>query len=132
MTKFFECWLNDFESKVIEFGGSSKFYSNIYYKIIVKLVLAITYLERNFRKKCNWFGFIKILPQPAICLSLGVHVVDQINNSVAVSVLVVVPGHQFDKCTGQLDSSLGVKDGGTVVSKEVSRNNHILSVSKDS
>ena len=30
-------------------------------------------------------------------LCLGVHVVDQINDSVAVSVLVVVPGHKLDK-----------------------------------
>ena len=31
-------------------------------------------------------------------LSLAVHVVDQINNSVAVTILIVIPGHQLDKC----------------------------------
>ena len=44
-------------------------------------------------------------------LGLGVHVVDQINHSVAVAELVVVPGDELHKGPGQLDSSLGIKDG---------------------
>ena len=43
-------------------------------------------------------------------LSLGVHVVDQIDDSVAVTILVVVPGHQLHEGAGELDPSLGIKD----------------------
>ena len=43
-------------------------------------------------------------------LCLGVHVVDQINDSVAVAILVVVPGHQLHEGSGELDAGLGVKD----------------------
>ena len=43
-------------------------------------------------------------------LCLGVHVVDQIDDSVAVAVFVVVPGHQLHEGSGELDPSLGIKD----------------------
>ena len=38
------------------------------------------------------------------------HVVDQIDNSVAVSELVVVPGDELHEGAGELDPSLGIKD----------------------
>ena len=43
-------------------------------------------------------------------LGLGVHVVDQIDNSVAVSELVVVPGDELHEGAGELDPGLGIKD----------------------
>ena len=58
--------------------------------------------------------------------------VDQINDTVAVAVLVVVPGHQLHEGAGELDPSLGIKDRRSVISKEVSRDHHILSVTEDS
>ena len=65
-------------------------------------------------------------------LGLGVHVVDQINHSVAVAELVVVPGDELHEGAGQLDSSLGIKDGWPRVPKEVSGDNHVLGVPEDS
>ena len=55
-------------------------------------------------------------------LILGVHVVDKVDNSVGVAVLVIVPGDEFDECRGELDSGLGVEDGGAVVGQEVGGN----------
>ena len=42
---------------------------------------------------------------------LGVHVVDEVNDSVGVAVLVVVPGDQLDEGGRKLDSGLSVEDG---------------------
>ena len=57
--------------------------------------------------------------------------VDQINDSVAVAILVVIPGHKLDEGSRQLNSSLGIEDRGPVISKEVRRDHHVLSVSKN-
>ena len=70
-------------------------------------------------------------PQRSIS-SLGVHVVDEVDDSVGVSILVVVPGDQLDKGSWQLNPSLGVEDWRSVVSQEVSGHNHVLSVAKNS
>ena len=43
-------------------------------------------------------------------LGLGVHVVDQIDHSVAVSELVVVPGDELHEGARELDPGLGIKD----------------------
>ena len=43
-------------------------------------------------------------------LCLGVHVVDQVNDSVAVTILVVVPRDQLHEGAGELNPSLGIKD----------------------
>merc|ERR1719300_1183017 len=59
-------------------------------------------------------------------------VVDQINDSVAVSILVVIPGHKLDKCSRKLNSSFGVEDRGAIISQKVGRDNHVLGVSKNS
>ena len=42
-------------------------------------------------------------------LGLG-HVADQVDNTVAVAPLIVVPGDELDEVLVQSDSSLGVKD----------------------
>ena len=65
-------------------------------------------------------------------LSLGVHVVDQINHSVAVSELVVVPGDEFDEGPRQLDPGLSVEDRGSLVPEEVGGDNHVLGVAENS
>ena len=58
--------------------------------------------------------------------------VDQINDSVAVSKLVVVPGHELHEGAGQLDPGLRVEDGGAAVPEEVRGDNHVLRVTKES
>ena len=60
-----------------------------------------------------WFRleiFIRVRSRLWSGLCLGVHVVDQIDDSVAVTILVVVPGHQLHEGAGELDPSLGIKD----------------------
>ena len=69
--------------------------------------------------------------QDAGGLSLGLHELDEINDPVAVAELVVVPGHQLDEGGGQLNSSLGIKDGRTSISQEVGGDNHVLGVAQN-
>ena len=64
-------------------------------------------------------------------LSLGLHELNKINDPVAVAKLVVVPRDQLDEGGGQLDASLRIKDGRTVIPQEVSRDDHVLGVSKN-
>ena len=66
--------------------------------------------EFFFKRYRHLFNGCKIITRPP-GLGLGVHVVDQINHSVAVAELVVVPGDELHEGPGQLDSSLGIKDG---------------------
>jgi len=63
-------------------------------------------------------------------LSLGLHVLDEINDPVGVSVFVVVPGDELDKVLVQLDSGLGVEDGGPLVGDEVGGHDHVLGVAQ--
>lgn len=44
-------------------------------------------------------------------LVLALHVLDQVDDAVGVTELVVVPGDELDEGVAQLDSGLGVKDG---------------------
>jgi len=67
-----------------------------------------------------------------LCAVLGVHDLDEVSDTVAVTVLVVVPGDQLDKGRVQLNSGLGVKDARAVVTNEVRRNDLILGVADDS
>ena len=62
---------------------------------------------------------------------MGHHVPHKVDNSVAVAKLVVVPRNQLDEGGGQLDASLRIKDGRTVITQEVSRDDHVLGVSKN-
>ena len=57
--------------------------------------------------------------------------VDQVDDSVAVAILVVIPGHQLHEGAGQLDPSLSVEDRRSVISKEVSGDHHVLGVTKN-
>ena len=69
--------------------------------------------------------------QSAGVLSLGLHELDEINDPVAVAELVVVPRHQLDEGGGQLNASLGIKDGRTSISQKVGGDNHVLSVAQN-
>ena len=64
-------------------------------------------------------------------LGLGLHELDQIDDPVAVAELVVVPGHQLDEGGGELDASLGIKDGRTSISQEVGGDNHVLGIAQN-
>jgi len=57
------------------------------------------------------------------------YVADQVNNTVAVAPLVVVPGDKLDEVLVQSDSSLGVKDARPAVTSEVGGNQILLCVS---
>lgn len=59
------------------------------------------------------------------------NVVGEIDESVGVSPLVVVPRDELDEVGGERDTSLGVEDGGSGVSDEVRGDNLISSVSKN-
>ena len=60
------------------------------------------------------------------CLSiLACHEVDQIDDAVRVSVLVVVPRHQLDKGAGKHDTGLGVENRGMSVADKV-RGDHLV------
>ena len=61
-------------------------------------------------------------------LVLALHVFDEVDDSVGVAHLIVVPGHELDKGRRQLNACLGVEDGGVGVAKEVSGHHHVFSV----
>lgn len=50
----------------------------------------------------------------------GLHVLDQVNHTVAVAILVVIPRDELDKGLGKGDASLGIKDAAVGVPEEVS------------
>jgi len=58
------------------------------------------------------------------------HVLDEVNDTVGIAVLVVVPGDDLDEGVAELDSSLGVKDGRPDISNEVLGHNIVLSVAE--
>merc|ERR1712119_45684 len=62
---------------------------------------------------------------------LSLHVGHQIDHSVGVAKLIVIPRHQLHKSWRQLDPSLGIKDRRPGVSQEVSGHDHVLRVAKD-
>ena len=59
---------------------------------------------------------------------LGVHVVDEVDDPVGISVLVVVPGDELDEGGRQLDAGLGVEDGRPVVGQEVGGDDLLVGV----
>jgi len=59
------------------------------------------------------------------------HMLDKINNSAAVAEFVVIPGDKFDECGADLDASGSIKDAAPLVTEEVSRDNSVFSVSKN-
>ena len=65
-------------------------------------------------------------------LSLGLHVLDEVDDAVGVAHLVVVPGDQLDEGGGDLDSGLGVKDRGAGVAEEVGGHHAVLGVAEHS
>ena len=56
------------------------------------------------------------------------HVVDEVDDPVGISVLVVVPGDELDECGRQLDAGLGVEDGRPVVGQEVGGDDLLVGV----
>ena len=59
------------------------------------------------------------------------HVVGELDESVGVSPLVIVPGDNLHESRAHLNASLSVEDGGPGVVHEVGRHDGIFSVSKD-
>ena len=60
------------------------------------------------------------------------HVVSELNKSVGVAPLVVVPGDDLHEAGVKLDTSTGVEDGGTGVGDEVAGDNLVFGVAEDS
>ena len=56
---------------------------------------------------------------------------DEVNNTAGVTPLVVVPGDKLDEVGVQGDTSLGIEDGGVVVTVQVRGDNVVLGVAKD-
>jgi hypothetical protein len=65
-------------------------------------------------------------------LILGGHVGDQVDNTLGVSPFVIVPRNEFDKVVVERDTGLGVEDGGVWVTNEVSGDDSILGIVKNS
>ena len=63
-------------------------------------------------------------------LSLGLHVLDEVDDAVGVTHLVVVPGDELDEGGGDLDSGLGVEDRGAGVAEEVGGHHGVLGVAE--
>src|SRR5699024_8682595 len=61
----------------------------------------------------------------------GVHVLDELQDLVGVTDLVVVPGDDLHEGVGQSDAGLGVEDGGAGVAQEVGGDNGILGVTQN-
>merc|ERR1719397_647256 len=63
-------------------------------------------------------------------LLLGLHVLDQVNHSVGVAHLVVIPADKLNKSLRELNASLGVKDGGVGISNEIGRYNLFVGIAQ--
>ena len=61
-------------------------------------------------------------------LVFALHVFDEVDDSVGVAHLIVVPGDELDEGGRELNACLGVKDGGMGVAKEVSGHHHVFGV----
>merc|ERR1719244_2509804 len=59
---------------------------------------------------------------------LLLHEAQQIYDTATVAKLVVIPRDKFDKCVGQLDTSLGIKYGRSLVPSEIGGDNVLIAV----
>lgn len=66
------------------------------------------------------------------CLLLGVHVHQQISDTVAVAELVIIPGNELHEVVVQGDASTSIKDGGVGVTDEVRGHHLVLGVTQHS
>jgi len=64
-------------------------------------------------------------------LHFGSSIDSKINDTVGVTVLVVIPGDELDELVIEGNSSSGIKDGRVLVSNEVARNNFVFGVGHD-
>lgn len=58
-------------------------------------------------------------------------VADKVQDTAGVAPLVVIPRHKLDKVVVEADTSLSVEDGGVGVAVQVSGNELVLGVSKN-
>uniref|UniRef100_A0A1L8E9Y9 Putative secreted protein n=1 Tax=Haematobia irritans TaxID=7368 RepID=A0A1L8E9Y9_HAEIR len=65
-------------------------------------------------------------------LILGLHVFDQVNDTVGITEFVVVPRDQLDKLIVEGDTSLGIKDRGVGVANKIGGDNFFIGVAQDS
>ena len=68
---------------------------------------------------------------PNLVLVLGSHERDQIDDTLGVSPLVIVPRHEFDKVVIEGDTSLGIKDGRVWVTNKVGGHDLILGITEN-
>jgi hypothetical protein len=66
-----------------------------------------------------------------LAVVLGGHVGDQVDDTLRVSPLVIVPRDQLDKVVVERDTGLGIKDGRVRVADKVSGDNIVLSVAEN-
>mmetsp|Transcript_22184 Transcript_22184/g.33869 ORF Transcript_22184/g.33869 Transcript_22184/m.33869 type:complete len:80 (-) Transcript_22184:722-961(-) len=67
-----------------------------------------------------------------LLLNSGIHVGNEIQDSVGVAALIVVPGNKFDEILRQGNTSLLVEDGGASITNEVRGDNSIRLISHNS
>lgn len=59
-----------------------------------------------------------------------VHVLDEVEDTVGIAALIVVPGHELDEVVRECDAGVGIKDGGSGIGYKVRRDNGILGVAQ--
>merc|ERR1719187_3077861 len=84
-------------------------------------------------KYLNWRSSLHSSEQTSSSLEsiLLLHEAQQIYDTATVAKFVVIPGDKFDKCVRQLDTSLGIKYGRSLVPSEISRDNVFIAVTHD-
>jgi len=80
------------------------------------------------KKRKKLFYFIDHT-QP-ICLELR-SIEEEVDNTVAVTPLVIVPGNKLDEGLVKSDTGLGIENRGLALTVEVRRNNELVSVAED-
>lgn len=76
--------------------------------------------------------FLTKLLKNLIALIFGLNVLNQVNNSVRITIFIVVPRHQLDKLVTQLNPSLCIKNWRKGTANEIRRNYFVFSVVQDS
>merc|ERR1712173_583573 len=72
----------------------------------------------------GWLRQYGDLDKQLLLVVFALHVFDEVDDSVGVAHLVVVPGDELDKGGRQLNAGLGVKNGGMGIAKKVGGNHH--------
>lgn len=81
-------------------------------RLLVKCFL-INFLSSFFslmRFRQYFFFLIRSLKGDLLDAIFGGHELDQIDDSIRISIFVVIPGDEFDESAGEHDTSLGIEN----------------------